>query len=131
LDDWLHPEYLATPVVYHSHFSATGWGSRSLTPDEVGIAFGLPAWARHADLKIAQSFPCVSVQVMDACLKPILGRVRSKQALQTPAPQDPAIWQAQTWIPTIQNFLPHSWIDADLVTEKAVKSDGAGVLSHL
>ncbi len=39
----LYPLPLTTPVVYHSHYSATGRGTRSLLVDEVSIAFGLPA----------------------------------------------------------------------------------------
>jgi hypothetical protein len=31
LDDRLHPDYLTKPVLYPTHYSATGWGSRSLS----------------------------------------------------------------------------------------------------
>jgi hypothetical protein len=41
----LHPLALTTPVIYHTHYSATGWGRQFLTTDEIRIAFGLPAWA--------------------------------------------------------------------------------------
>jgi hypothetical protein len=80
------------------------------TPDEVGIEFGLPAWARHqhAKVDINQTFPLVPVQVMDGCLKAILESTTCKSQLQTPAPQTPATPQDRTWLSTIHKFLPHT-----------------------
>jgi hypothetical protein len=37
----------------------------------------------------------------------------------------------RSWLPTIQKFLPHSWVDLALVTDKAAKSNNAGVPVHL
>jgi hypothetical protein len=42
-------------VVYHSHFLATGWGSRALTPIEVGAYFGLPLSGVPVDDPITNS----------------------------------------------------------------------------
>jgi hypothetical protein len=131
LDSKLHPERLTTPVVYHSHFSATGWGSQALSTGEIGIVFGLPSWARHDELNLEQTFPFVPIQGMDGCLKAILESTTATSPLQTPSPQAPATALDRTWLPAIRKFLPHSWIDAGLVTTKAVKSDVAGVPTHL
>jgi hypothetical protein len=131
LNDRLHPDHLATPVLYHTHYSATGWGVRPLSVDEVGIAFGLPAWARLASLTLENSFPMVPIQIMDGCLKGILSTVPKVTPLKTPAPQTALTACHTTWLPRIQKFLPHSWVDSNLVTDKAVKRDDAGVPTHL
>jgi hypothetical protein len=68
LNERLHPGDLQRQICYHTHYSATGWGTRRLSLDEVGIAFGWPAWARNANQNEA-AFPCVPLQIMDGCLK--------------------------------------------------------------
>jgi hypothetical protein len=68
LNERLHPGDLKRTICYHTHYSATGWGSRSLSLDEVGIAFGWPAWARRTNQNEA-AFPYVPLQIMDGCLK--------------------------------------------------------------
>jgi hypothetical protein len=40
----LDTNHLGRELLYQTHQTASGWGLRSLTPDEVGIAFGLPAF---------------------------------------------------------------------------------------
>jgi hypothetical protein len=37
----------------------------------------------------------------------------------------------RSWLPKIQKFLPHSWVDSALVTNKATKRNNAGVPVHL
>jgi hypothetical protein len=43
LNQRLHTSDLHQEVLYLTHYSATGWGTRSLKPDKIGIAFGWPS----------------------------------------------------------------------------------------
>jgi hypothetical protein len=121
LNSKLHPEKLDTPVVYHSHFLVTKWGSCLLSVDKIGIAFRLPAWDRHDALSIEQTFPLV----------PVLKSALHKSPQSTPLPAGPVKPSKQMWLPSVQLFLPHSWIDTGLVTNNAAKSNKAGVPTHL
>jgi hypothetical protein len=131
LNQRLHPECLTTPILYHSEFSSTGWGSHCLSADEIGIAFGLPAWARLSSLVIPRVFPFVPLQILDGCLKSVLSSTPRGNSLKTPAPPKPVVVTSRSWLRTIQKFLPHSWIDSNLVTDKAVKRDDADAPTHL
>jgi hypothetical protein len=42
LNSHLRVNSLTVPVGFKTHFARQGWGLRSLNPDELGIAFGLP-----------------------------------------------------------------------------------------
>jgi hypothetical protein len=131
VNEWLHPEDLTKQVLYHTNYSATGWGARQLSIDEVGIAFGWPAWARKFNLALGPAFPCVPLQIMDGCLKGILATIPHTNPLKTPLPAGPVSSSDRSWIPGIQKFLSHTWVDASLVTAKAVKCNDAGVPVHL
>ena len=128
--DRLHPDDLGREVCYHTHYSGTGWGTRRLSNDELGIAFGWPAWARKAN-QDHPSFPCVPVQIMDGLLKSLVLEAPSLSLLRTPTPRPSVGPCDRTWLPLIQRFLPHSWVDSSLVTEKAAKRDDARVPTHL
>jgi hypothetical protein len=131
LDDRLHPTDLSHDIIYHTHYSATGWGKRALSLEEMGIAFGWPAWARKHVTSIHPSFPSVPVQIMDGCFKALVSSCPSANPLLTPVPLDRVSPSNRTWLPTLQRFLCHSWVDATLVTAKAAKRDDAGVPTHL
>jgi hypothetical protein len=85
LEDRLHPSDLNSEILYHTHYSATGWGIRSLSPDEVGITFGWPAWARKSATSLLTAFPCVPLQILDGCLQSILGSGPLSNPLITPS----------------------------------------------
>jgi hypothetical protein len=130
LESRLHPGDLTREVCYHTHFSATGWGTRSLSSDEIGIAFGWPSWARKANQE-HNSFRFVPVQIMDGILRSLVSEAPPTTPLQTPIPKGASRGSNRSWLPSIQKFLPHSWIDSTLVSAKAAKRDDAGVPSHL
>jgi hypothetical protein len=71
IDGVLHPSDLARPILHPTSFYRSGWGVRSLTPEELGIAFGFPAWLRSGGLTM-DMFPCVPLQIMDACIREVL-----------------------------------------------------------
>jgi hypothetical protein len=131
LEDRLHPSDLTKDIVYHTHYSATGWGIRCLSPDEVGIAFGWPAWARRSATGSLTAFPCVPLQILDGCLQGLLDGVPRTDPLKTPSLPPKPSSNDFSWLHRIQKFLPHSWIDSALVTDKAAKRDDAGVPTHL
>ena len=126
----LHPHCLDVDVIYRSSFTSTGWGSRSLTPDELGVAFGFPSWLRHAGLSLA-SFPIVPLQILDGCLRGFLPKVTAKQPLPPIQPRHKAVDSDTTWLPGLRQFLSHDWIDGSVVTSKAAKRDDAAPPTHL
>lgn len=130
-DNRLHPDDLLREVLYHSHYSATGWGSRSLSADKIGIAFGWPAWAQRCSSTCLATIPRVPIQVMDGCLRGITSDTPCADPLCTPGMAPLPSSQDTSWLPGIQKFLPHTWVDSELVTDKAAKQDNAGVPTHL
>jgi hypothetical protein len=125
--DWiLHPEALHVEVLHPTTYYASGWGKRSLTPDELGIAFGFPAWLRSGGLS-AQDFPIVPIQVMDACLKSVLDTRPFVSPLVPLAATVVSEAASSTWLPSIQKFLPNSWIDESTISAKAAKNDDSSV----
>ncbi len=126
LDSILHPEHLFQSVLHPTSFFRSGWGLRPLTMDELGIAFGFPAWLREGGL-VPDHFPIVPLQVMDACLRSVL----RTQPFETPLLAAPTASlpapSVSTWFPRIQMALPHSWIDASAISDKAAKRDDAAV----
>lgn len=69
--------HLSRELLYQTRQTSSGWGLRALTPDEVGIAFGLPAFQRLGGLTMGR-FPLVLLQIMDGILK-AYGREKSHQ----------------------------------------------------
>jgi hypothetical protein len=125
----LHPSGLQNEVIYRSSFTSTGWGSRSLSVDELGMAIGFPSWLRRS-LMLA-SFPVVPIQILDGCLRGILPQITARQTLPTITLAAPVVESHQTWLPSLQKFLPHSWINTSVVTSKAAKRDDAAAPTHL
>jgi hypothetical protein len=69
---------------------------------------------------------------MDGCLKALCGTsVNVPHHLLTPKPRSLHLGSAQTWLPKLQRFLSHDWINDDYVTSKAAKSDAAEVPTAL
>ena len=126
LDSVLHPSDLLGSVLHPTTFFSSGWGFRALTPDELGITFGFPAWLRSGGLDFID-FPIVPVQIMDACLRSILAPQAFVSPL-IPVPQVPVVADPEaTWFPALQKFLPHAWIDKSTVSAKAAKGDDSAV----
>jgi hypothetical protein len=125
----LHPHSLGDEVFYRSSFSCSGWGSRALSDDELGVAVGFPSWLRRG---LQLSFlPVVPIQILDGCLRGILPQITARHVLPTITLAAPAVESHQTWLPLLQKFLPHSWIDSSVVTSKAAKRDDAAAPVHL
>jgi hypothetical protein len=99
--------------------------------DKIGIAFGWPVWARKLNPCLGQSFPSVPLQILDGCLQGLTFSTLWPSPLLTPSPQATVPSCGGTWLPTIQKFLSHLWVDAALVTGKAAKRDDTCVPTHL
>jgi hypothetical protein len=131
VDDRVNPRSIEQPIVYPSAFSPTSWGLWQLTPDELGIPFGLPSWFRTDDLS-ALHFPFVPVQIMDGCLKALCATPTNViHQLLIPKPRSSQAGSNQTWLPELQRYLSHAWINHNYVTDKAAKSDAAEVPTAL
>jgi hypothetical protein len=117
LKDRLHPVDLQREVVYHTHYSSTGWGLRSSSQDEVAIAFGWPSWARKSTPDPLKSLPCLPLQIMDCCLRGISSSCPRPYPLQTPSlPASPNSADVPL-LPHLQTFLPSTWINSGLITD--------------
>jgi len=126
LDDFLHPDALDRPVRYPTHRSSTGWAVRHLTCDELAVAFGLPAVIRKV-LTSSHVFPIVPIQILDACIRSVTSLSPGEPHFVAPTPYVVPDIPTSTWLPTLKMMLPHSWIDQDMVTDKAAKRDDAEV----
>jgi hypothetical protein len=128
--DRLHPDLKDIEVTFQTSFIASGWGRRNLTLDEIGVAFGFPSWLRLCASSL-DVFPVVPIQILDGCLRALPQATTRHVAIVPPLP--PALVEASdsTWLPAVERFLPHTWVDASLVTDKAVKHDNADAPTHL
>lgn len=57
--------------------------------------------------------------------------IPQENPLLTPLPCVQVSPVARSWLPIIQRFLPHSWVNMALQTDKASKRDDVGVLTNL
>jgi hypothetical protein len=127
----LNPSDLGQTVRYRSNFYAKEWGSRTLTPDEIGLSFGLPTWLRGNKLE-RHHLPVVPIQILDGCLGGLFSdSFALKETLPTPLVRPPRVSSVTSWLPGIKKYLPHSWMKADTSPTKAVKSDDAGIPIHM
>ena len=110
------------PVWYPSSFSRTGFGSRPLTPTELGLMFGLSTHlCRHCSMS---NFPFPPVQVFDSLLRPSLEpRTDSPSGSMLVLPTQ--LLTASTFFPQFGKHLPHSWAYVDYTADKAAKNDNA------
>jgi hypothetical protein len=126
IDDILHPSHLLCPILHWTLFYWSGWGSRSLSLDELGITFGFPTWLWSGGLT-AEMFPCVPLQIMDACIWEVLDTTGFKSPLVACLFESHSAPHNATWLPGIKRFLPHTWVPDPVITDKAVKHDDAAV----
>jgi hypothetical protein len=99
-----------------------GGGGRKLIPEEIRDAFDIPSWLLE--------FPQVSppIKLLLSCFDAVQHRVPAQDNL-VPArlPTVMASVPASTYLPLLERWLPHTWADATLITNKASKADDAEV----
>ena len=126
LHDRLSVSLPSKPVLYTTYMSHTGWGQRSLTPNELGACFDLPGFVEWdprflVDIAPLQLFRSIIDWVTEIdspprptkCLKGIRNTTSSASA-------------DGVWLATINAWLPGSWA-AGNISDKAVKSDDARI----
>jgi hypothetical protein len=92
---------------------------------ELGIAFGIPSYFRTA-VEHATLFPLVPLQILDGILSALVDtQVVAPSLISKIARVAIPVPCTKTWLPTLQKFLSHEWIDLEKVTDDAAKRDDA------
>lgn len=138
VNDRLRPSNLQQPIIYGAtSFCASGWGKRSLTASELADIYGIPVRLKpHIESQPSVFSLLVPIGLLHHWLIPLIrAPVPSVDSFSVPPPAPKRLCPSRhgttdeigTWLPTIQKWLPHTWVDASLVTNKAVKADNAGI----
>jgi hypothetical protein len=129
---------LDLPVVFKSpHFCRSGWGFRPLSLKELACAFDLPSSSHDAVVSPDLLLPLFPLKLLEAPLHHVLSMFLSASPSILPLPQvlrsdlPSGRSSGQTWLPTIEKFLPDTWSDENLISDKAAKADTAPVPQHL
>ena len=139
LDDYLNPKFPYQHIRLPSRFSPTGYGRRSLSFGELCLAWDLPLWSIPSRVSKV-FFESVStfspIKSLSAVLAGVISTLDMPSGPPVGLPPCPALHlpttdSRGTWLPTLNAWLPPSWIDETLVTEKAVKVDDSDVPTHL
>ena len=135
IDDLIHPDKLNQTVQYSTHFSATGFGYRQLNANELSSIYGLHSRLRMGGLEFHDFQHLVPIQILDSVLTPVVKLITQSSSREQ---QSSSIHQypnfptaksdlSQTWLPSLSRYLPHSWVDLNLVTSKAAKRDDSEI----
>jgi hypothetical protein len=125
LDDILQVGHYDCPLHYPTSFSASGWGSRPLTTSELAKAHGYTQYfAGRSDFD-SRFLLLPPLQILDAVLDGTASLlVTPDTAVSTLPPRlickTPVEEPTQSWLPHLQRFLPHTWVDQSLITTKAM-----------
>jgi hypothetical protein len=135
--DTLERGKLTLPVMYPSNFSYTGFGQRLLTGEELCSAFDITNWMKSAPAVLqtwldadAFSSTMLPLQLFSAVLDETVPLIAPALEIIKSIPTSKDVDDASSYgiqLIGINKFLVHSWIDPGLISEKAVKSDDAGV----
>jgi hypothetical protein len=127
----LRLDALTLPVVYKSpHFCTTGWGVRDLNLKELACSFDLPSPSHATVTEAALLLPLYPLKLMEAPLQHILTLLSgpvTAAPVATPLVEDlsSSVSPGQTWLPTLGKFLPDTWLDETIISDKAAKADDA------
>jgi len=131
---------LSTPIRLPSLWTSSKFATRSLAGTEMCTAFDLPHWAIPQDKQVYSSFldGIVPLKTHLAVMDQLLPFISTRGAHLGTTPLDLLPDEAHdsrgVWISHFKRdlgWLPVSWIDSSLVTDKAVKTDKASVPIHL
>jgi hypothetical protein len=144
----LSPLHLEQPVMCSTRFYSSGWGIRSLTTGELASAFGFSVRLRMGEISKLSFNVCVPIQLLHSILLPVLTStgptigckrhkiqwdpIREPRLIGTGSVLDTdGALAKRSWLPSIQRWLSHQWIDPELVTATAAKRDDACVPTSL
>ena len=136
---------ICVPVVYPTHFTFTGYGSRALTFSELALSLDLPVWvAKNDDLmrQVVESktlFTIVPLKFLitglDSQLKMIRPVIRDapvigdSESLATSIGMKRLVLALEEergdWISSLGIWLPPDWASQELVSDRAAKDDDA------
>ena len=130
--DRLNTRCLDVSVYLPSAFSPTGFGSRRLVAKELCLAWDLPLWC-HTDPPPAlrSLVPLKSLLALADTTVPFVSQAGPGLGCVSLPVQVPVLPDDRTWLPLLGRWLPHSWVDDSLITDKGAKADGADIPSHL
>eukprot|EP00980_Cylindrotheca_fusiformis_P027010 scaffold18391_cov83-Cylindrotheca_fusiformis.AAC.3 len=139
-DDLLPVATPLAPIRIHSRFGASGFGLRSLTPRELFAAWDVPLWTtppltRRSTASLLNGFPPLGLllRLADAAITvvaPPAVPIHGASLAPLSSAFDPSDLH-RSWLPSLQRWLPHEWIDSSLLTPKAAKADNAMLPTHL
>ena len=124
----LHPSLHDKPLQYTTTFSYSGWSERTLTAEEIAGCYGFSDLQKSSiTLSLCQGLiPLQSLRYFIAELTEIAGsRIHQQFDPQTTPPVLPV--QPRSWLPSIQRFLSHAWLDGEKISVSAAKADNASV----
>ena len=138
-EDLLNPKYPFQVIRFPCRFSPSGYGRRSLSFGELCLAWDLPLWS--VPKRVTKCFfefvstlaPIKSLTAIVDSIIPVLQLPPGDPIGLSPLRARPALVSDPrgTWLPALNVWLPPTWIDDSLVTEKAVKVDDSDIPTHL
>ena len=138
-EDLLNPKYPFQVIRFPCRFSPSGYGRRSLSFGELCLAWDLPLWS--VPKRVTKCFfefvstlaPIKSLTAIVDSIIPVLQLPPGDPIGLSPLRARPALVSDPrgTWLPALNAWLPPTWIDDSLVTEKAVKVDDSDIPTHL
>ena len=131
---------LDVPIRLPSRWNPSGFATRRLASTELCSAFDLPKWCLPTNRQVSSSFfaklvPIKAQLTISDLILPIIAppgtRIGARQLVQlAERPTNPrGEWITHYGVGV--GWLPLSWIDSSLITDKAVKTDKASVPVHL
>jgi hypothetical protein len=142
--DRLQTKALDVPVVFSTHWYSSGFGYRTLSAHELSSAFDLPLWLHPSGEEacnawltsdaFSKMYPLSLFNIVIDTVLDTLGAADLKDAPSNALVSHLPLTlgdDSGVTLPLIGRFLPHSWVDVSLITEKAGKADDAGVPIHL
>lgn len=133
-DDRLIPGLYELPLLVSSYFHSSGKGYRVLLTEELASIHGFPRQ------QILSTFPRSLLafppcQLLTASLN-VAWTVEAEQTspvlASNPRPSKRSRdSETHTWLPDIQRYLPHDWVDVSVITATASKADDAAAPCRL
>ena len=127
--DLLSISFPRVPVLYPTFMSRTGWGMRSLSDEELSLAFELPDYVAWNDRFLRDIVPLqlcravVEFLTENGVTEAPLRRVKTNRSEVANDSSN----QDVVWLPLIKRWLSGAWADAHIADKKAVKSDDSPV----
>lgn len=121
---------LSANIFFHTSFSATGLGVRSLASHELTIVFGLPSHFSSESLSLSAFNSITPLQILDSLLLPALSSVSSSSSPEVFAPfrlAPPITLSHLTFFPEYNAVLPPHWGDVTDDIGKAARADDAAI----